>query len=82
MKKSVKLDSKTLKRIIAEEKKKLQKDLKIKKPRKKKRKLNSDVLKEIKYLLRIKKEQEKRILEFKKLHEVRKKLKKSLVKRL
>ena len=77
MKRITKLTPQVLKRIISEERAKLQKA--------QDKKEDNDLLNElkaIKALIKIRKHQQKKLSEFKKLHEIRKKLKKSLIKRL
>tara|TARA_B100000287_G_scaffold184980_1_gene174924 strand:+ start:93 stop:341 length:249 start_codon:yes stop_codon:yes gene_type:complete len=82
MKKVRKLTPATLKRIIAEEKFKLLKEGKIKKAPRKKSNIDAKLLREIKKLILLKKQQAKKIREFKKLHETRKNIKKMLIERL
>ena len=82
MKKVRKLTAATIKRLIAEEKRKLNKQLRGSRSRPKKSSEKQKIIKEVYLLLNIKKQQEKRISEFKKLHEVKRALKKSLNKRL
>ena len=73
MKKVRKLTSSTLKRIIAEERQKLETE---------ENKDNASVLQELALLLKIKRAQKKRILEVKKLHEARTRLKKIITERI
>ena len=84
MKKNRKLTATTLKRIIAEEKYKLLNEIKSEKSKtaSKKKKRLSSLLKEIAMILTIKKHQQKKVNELKKLHEMKIKLKKNLVKRI
>ncbi len=78
MKKIRKLTPATLKRIIAEEKFKLKKQIK-----KNQTYNNKDaVLEEIKALIRIKKMQKRKMNDVKRLDEIRRKIKKNLMKRL
>lgn len=82
MNKVRKLTTATLKRIIAEEKLKIKKELMEANSKKDKSLNNEDLLSEIRNLIKLKKAQKKRLLEFKKLHEARSALKKKLIKRL
>jgi len=74
MKRVRKLTHATLKRIIAEERQKLEKE--------EKTTSKKDILKELALLLKIKRAQKKKVLEVKKLHEARMRLKKSIVERI
>jgi len=79
MKKIRKLTPQVLKKIIAEERKKLRNREQSEST--KDRNLINEI-KAIKALIKLKKAQQKKLAEFKKLYEARKKLKKSLVKGL
>ncbi len=83
MKKVRKLTPATLKRIIAEEKFKLLKESKTRKSGGQKRTTHdAQLLREIKKLLLLKRQQAKKIKEFKKIQETRRNIKKMLIKRL
>lgn len=85
MKKIRKLTPATLKRIIAEEKLKIKKALLKSKSNQSKRSIdknNSELLSEIRNLIKLKKAQKRKIAEFKKIHEARKSIKRKLLKRL
>lgn len=82
MKKVRKLTPATLKRIIAEEKLKIKKELLESKSKKKSSLSNEALLAEIKKLIRLKKAQKRKLSEFKKIHEARKSIKRKLLKRL
>ncbi|MGI9572002.1 MAG: hypothetical protein ACR2L5_01625 [Candidatus Actinomarinaceae bacterium] len=80
MKRVRKLTPATLKRIIAEEKTKLRKEeLANRKPRQSD---NKKLISELRLLLKIRKQQNKRLDEVKKLNKLRKMLKNKLIKRI
>ena len=82
MKKVRKLSPATLKRLIAEEKYKLKKEMLAESKRSKLSPENKALLSEIKKFLKIKKAQKKRIQEFKVLQQYKKSIKKKIAKRV
>lgn len=82
MSKVRKLTPATLKRIIAEEKFKIKKELMEANKKELNNQKNKDLLSEIRNLIKIKKAQKKRLEEIKKLQKVKNALKKKLSKRL
>ena len=82
MKKVRKLSPATLKRLIAEEKYKLKKEMLSESKRSELSSENKALLSEIKKLLKIKKAQKKRIQEFKVLQQYKKSIKKKIAERV
>ena len=82
MKKVRKLTPATLKRLIAEEKYKLKKEMLSESPKARLSAENQDLLKEIKKILKIKKAQRQKLQEFKLLQKYKKTIKRKLIERL
>jgi hypothetical protein len=82
MKKVRKLTPATLRRIIAEERLKIKKELLKNSSKSIKSKNSEDLLSEIKKLIRLKKAQKRSVNQLKKIHEARRTIKRKLLKRL
>ena len=82
MKKVRKLTPATLRRIIAEERLKIKKELLKNSSKSTKSKNSEDLLSEIKKLIRLKKAQKRSVNQLKKIHEARRTIKRKLLKRL